>query len=119
MILQTYEAGKNYSLVLIPQKPLTRKQMIDGVEALKQHQAELAEKGFDLDKVIFQPNKITLIFKAKMMIQISLIIWIIIAILGLVIIGWQTQQIISALPWEIILAMVGLLTVAIVAYSFR
>jgi hypothetical protein len=121
--LQTVQAGKSYSLVLIPKEALTRSQMAKAVELLKQNEAELRRNyGLEVDKVTLQPTKITLVFKAKLMIQIAPIIWAIIGLLGLagiIIIGWQTQQVITAIPWELILAGVALMTVGLVAYSFR
>lgn len=123
MSLQTVQAGKSYSLVLIPKEALTRSQMAKAVELLKQNEAELRRNyGLEVDKVTLQPTKITLVFKAKLMIQIAPIIWAIIGLLGLagiIIIGWQTQQVITAIPWELILAGVALMTVGLVAYSFR
>jgi len=123
MSLQTLQAGKNYSLQLIPKGTLTRSQMNQALEVLKQNESELSQKyGLELDKVTFQPNRITPVFRAKLMIQIAPIIWAIIGLLslaGIIIIGWQMQQTIGAIPWEMLLAGVALITVGIVAYSFR
>jgi len=116
-------AGREYELVLTPERPLTPEEIKKALEGLRAQLPRVEKEYYvNITGMRVEPNRVIIRYKARVMgiplPGIALTIGAILAgILGITFITWKTSEMVAEIPWELIMPVAALGIIAFIVWK--
>jgi len=122
-MIETLEAGSNYTLRLFPEQPLTACQIRQATQLLRDRQAEIQEQfGIQVTSVKIQPDSINLNLYSGLTIQVEPFLYFLVTVfgvLGIAVVAYLIVAALAASPWVWLFGITGIAFGAYVVYTWN